>query len=70
MLTTDKVSGCGRITVPAVFYNPRDGYVGPDHDSHEVTDSNGEVGVYEVTINVKLAPAPSAPDNPKTGTQS
>ncbi len=71
MLTTDKLAACGRIRVRAqvIFYNPKEGYVGPDHVDYEVTDSNGEVATYDVTITVKLAPASNAPGSPKTGTQ-
>lgn len=63
MLATDKVAGCGPIRLPVqlVFYNPREGYVGPDHVIYEVTDSNGAVTTYDVTITVKagaLEPAP------------
>ena len=52
-----------------VFYQAREGYVGPDHVNYEVTDSNGEVATYDVTIVVKPAPAPNASGSPKTGTQ-
>ena len=71
LLTTGKISGCEKIKLPAqvVFYQAREGYVGPDHVNYEVTDSNGEVATYDVTIAVKPAPAPNASGSPKTGTQ-
>ena len=61
-LATDKVAGCERIRVPAqvVFYNPKEGYVGSDHVIYEVTDSNGQVTTYDMTITVKAGP-PGAP---------
>jgi hypothetical protein len=63
ILTTDKVAGCPQLKVPAqvVFYKSHDGYVGSDHVSYQVTDAKGESGTYDVTINVKPAPAPKAP---------
>ena len=63
VLTTTKVAGCPGIKVPAqvVFYQAREGYTGPDHVSYDVTNSNGEVGAFDVTITVKAAPAPKAP---------
>lgn len=66
ILTTDKVAGCLRLKVPAqvVFYQVREGYVGPDHVSYEVTNRNGEIATFDVTITVK-APAPSAPGSEK-----
>jgi hypothetical protein len=63
MLATDKVAGCGRISVPVqvVFYNPKEGYVGPDHVIYEVADSNGQMTTYDFTITVKTGPpAPKA----------
>lgn len=61
-LATDKVAGCERIRVPAqvVFYNPKEGYVGSDHVIYEVTDFNGQVTTYDMTITVKAGP-PGAP---------
>jgi hypothetical protein len=48
-LATDRVPGCGRISVPVqvVFYNSKEGYVGPDHVIYEVTDSKGQVTTYD-----------------------
>ena len=67
LLTTGKIPGCEKIKLPAqvVFYQAREGYVGPDHVNYEVTDSNGEVATYDVTITVKAGPAaPAAPPAP------
>jgi hypothetical protein len=76
-LATDKVPGCGLIRVPVqvVFYNPRDGYVGPDHVQYEVTNSNGQTTTYDITVTVKATPpgaavppeAPSPPGPAPTG---
>ena len=62
LLTTTKVAGCPGIKVPAqvVFYQAREGYTGLDHVSYEVTNSNGEVGAFDITITVKAAPGPKA----------
>ena len=63
VLTTDKVAGCPGLKVPAqvVYYQGRGDYTGPDHVSYQVTDFNGEVANYDVSITVKVAPAPAAP---------
>jgi hypothetical protein len=63
MLATDKLEGCGRIRLPVrvVFYNPKEDYAGPDHVIYEVTDSNGKVDTYDVTITVKAGPPGPAP---------
>ena len=62
ILTTDKVAGCPPIKTPAqvVFYQARAGATGSDHVVYEVTSENGEVGTYDVTINIKEAPKPSS----------
>ncbi len=69
MLATDKIAGCERIKVPAqvVFYNPKEGYVGSDHVIYEVTDSNGQVTTYDMTITMKAGPPGPVP-NGKPGT--
>ena len=63
MLTTDKVAGCPSLKAPAqvVFYSAQAGYVGPDHVKYEVTNEDGVVNTYDVTIGVKAAPAQGAP---------
>jgi hypothetical protein len=75
-LATNKVPSCGRISVPVqvVFYKSKEGYVGPDHVVYEVTDSNGQVTIYDVTITVKVgSPGPAVPSGPgpegKAGTK-
>jgi hypothetical protein len=67
LLTTDKIAGCPQLKTPAqvVFYQAKQNYSGPDHVNYEVTDANGQVGVYDVTIVVKPVPEPTVP---KTGT--
>lgn len=68
ILTTNKIAGCPGLKTPVqvVFYQARVGYAGPDHVSYEVTSANGEVGAYDVTIDVRAAPKPPPPsvDNP------
>ena len=63
ILTTDKVVGCGPMKTPAqvVFYQARAGYEGPDKVKYEVTNENGEVADYDVTITVKKPPDASKP---------
>ena len=63
VLTTNKIAGCPQLKVPArvVLYTANTGYTGPDHVKYEVTDENGQVATYDVTITVKAAPAESPP---------
>jgi hypothetical protein len=58
VLTTDKIAGCPGLKIPAqvVSYQARAGAAGNDHIVYEVTDFNGEVGTYDVTIKIKEAP--------------
>jgi hypothetical protein len=59
-LTTNRFTGCPPIKTPArvVFYQPRAGYVGPDHVVYEVTSENGEVATFDFTIDVKTPSQP------------
>jgi hypothetical protein len=61
MLTTDKVVGCPALKTPAeiAFYEARAGSSGTDHITYEVIDFSGEVGVYDMTIEVKEPSKPS-----------
>ena len=67
VLTTNKVAGCPGLKTPAlvVFYQAKDGYSGPDHVSYAVTNAEGKVQGFDVTITVKAPPAGSAPASPK-----
>jgi hypothetical protein len=69
VLSTDKVAGCPGLKTPAqiAFYQPRTGYVGPDRLSYEVTNENGDVATYEMTITVKAPPAPNPPTDEAKG---
>ena len=60
-ITTDRVSGCERLQVPALilFYTAKQGYAGNDKVVYGVADAKGQVNTYDVTIRVKPAPAPS-----------
>jgi len=62
-LTTNRIAGCPALktSVEVVFYQARGDYSGRDHVSYEVTNSNGDVGDYDVTIEVKAAPKTAAP---------
>jgi hypothetical protein len=61
--STGKVAGCPKMRVPAhvVFYQAHEGYAGPDHAGYQATNSDGEVGDFDVSITVKAAPAPTPP---------
>ena len=64
-LATNAVAGCPGLKVPALiaFYQARAGTTGNDHVVYEVTGSNGEVGVYDVTITIKSSPEQAQPPN-------
>jgi hypothetical protein len=57
-LKTDQVAGCPRLKIPAqiAFYQARAGASGSDHLVYEVANPTGEVGTYDVAINIKEAP--------------
>jgi hypothetical protein len=57
VLNTNKVAGCPALKSPAqvVFYLARAGQGSSDHLVYEVTSSNGEVAVYDITIEIKEA---------------
>lgn len=63
VLTTNKLPGCPGLKVPAqvAFYEARAGVIGTDHIAYIVTNADGSVGAYDVTINVREAPKASAP---------
>ncbi len=66
-LTTNKIAGCPGLKIPAqvVFYRGREGSAGPDHVVYKVTNANGEVETFDVTITVKPGPPPSPPSGAK-----
>ena len=67
VLTTDKIEGCPELKIPArvVLYTANPGYKGPDHVKYEVTNEEGRVAAYDMTIAVEAAhPA----QNPPAGT--
>lgn len=68
-LTTNKIAGCPNLKTPArvVFYQSRSGYAGRDHVIYEVTSSNGQVEIYDVTVEVKVGPKPAPPSPPRKG---
>jgi hypothetical protein len=52
----DHRQGCGLSKDQGVgaggFYQAREGYGGPDHISYEATNSDGEIGAFDVAITV------------------
>ena len=62
-LKTNQVAGCPELKTPArvLFDRARAGIVGTDHLVYEVTNPTGEVATYDVTINIKEAPAQVKP---------
>jgi hypothetical protein len=69
VLTTNKIQGCPQLKAPArvVFYTANTGYTGPDHVKYEVTDENGQVATYDMTITVKAAPIEIPPAGTTAG---
>jgi hypothetical protein len=57
VLTTDKIEGCPELKIPArvVLYTANPGYKGPDHVKYEVTNEEGRVAAYDMTITVEAA---------------
>jgi hypothetical protein len=57
---TTNLAGCPGLKTPAqvVLYRARAGYSGTDHVMYQVTSANGEVALYDVTIEVKEAAKP------------
>jgi len=72
VLTTNKVTGCPGLKMPAlvVFYQAKEDFSGSDHVRYAVTNAQGQTEVYDVTITVKPAPAGAAPAAPKQPTGS
>ena len=71
VLKTDRVAGCPNLNLPVqvVLYVARAGYEGADHVQYEVTNENGEVATYNVTITVKAAPPGQTPSPGPAGGQ-
>ncbi len=61
-LSTDRIRGCARMTIPArvLFYTAGRSGVGSDHVVYEVTTADGQIVVYDITITIKDKPAPPA----------
>jgi hypothetical protein len=62
-LTINTMPGCPGLKIPAqvAFYHARAGATGTDHLVYQVTNPNGEVGTYDVTITIKNPPDPNEP---------
>jgi hypothetical protein len=63
LLTTNSLANCPGLKVPAqvAFYQARPGVAGTDHFVYLVTNPDGLVAAYDVSINIKEAPKSSAP---------
>jgi hypothetical protein len=59
-VTTNKIENCPNLQTPVnvIFYTGNPGYVGPDEVVYEVTDSKGEVSVYNIALTVKEGKKP------------
>jgi hypothetical protein len=59
-VTTNKIQNCPNLQTPVnvIFYTGNAGYAGPDEVVYEVTDSKGEVSVYNIAVNVKEGQKP------------
>ena len=68
VLTTNRIAGCPGLKTPAqvVFYMARAGYAGPDHVKYEVTEENGQVATFDVTITLKASPGPPGAKGQRT----
>lgn len=63
-LSTEKISGCSRITIPVrvLFYTPNRSGAESDHVIYETTSADGKVATYDITIKIKEKVVPrSAP---------
>jgi hypothetical protein len=62
-LKTNQVAGCPGLKTPArvVFYQARAGTLGTDHLVYAVINATDETATYDVTINIKEAPAQVKP---------
>src|SRR5580700_8733470 len=60
------IADCQPFKTPAevVFYQSRAAYVGQDHLIYEVTNANGEVANFDISIEVKEGPRQRRPENP------
>jgi hypothetical protein len=63
-LTTNKIPACPGLKTPVqvVFYEARPETTGSDHLVYTVKSENGEIGIFDVTINIK--PAHKSPSKP------
>ena len=61
-LTTNQIADCPGLKAPVqvVLYQARAGSGGSDHIVYKVTNSDGEVGSFDVTITIKEAPKPTS----------
>lgn len=59
-LSTEKISGCSRITIPVrvLFYTPNQSSAESDHVVYETTSADGKVATYDITIKIKEKAAP------------
>jgi hypothetical protein len=62
-LLSTNIGGCTGIKIPAqvAFYAARSGTTGKDHLIYEVTNPDGAVNVYDITIEIEMAVKPDKP---------
>lgn len=61
-LATQNVAGCPGLTTPAriLMYETFKVEADIDHFIYEVTNANGDVGVFDISINIADRPAPAS----------
>lgn len=64
-LSTEKISGCSRITIPVrvLFYTPNKSGAESDHVVYETTSADGKVATYDITIKIKEKAVPRSAPN-------
>jgi hypothetical protein len=69
-LLTNRVAGCSNLRVPAkiIIYQSRSGFAGKDRVSYEVKNANGQVEIFDITIDVKHNATPPSPKGKGTQT--
>ncbi len=62
-VVTNQRANCPNLKTPAqvLFYQGNADYQGADELAYEVTSSNGDVGVYNISVTVKEAPKTAPP---------
>lgn len=63
ILTTSRVPGCSDMKLPVrvVFYTGNSSAVGRDHFVYQAKDVNGQIQVFDYTVEIKAAPKAPPP---------